>query len=205
MQTKGKISSWNDSKGFGFITPSTGGKQVFIHISAFKNRNLQPALNQSVSYTLSTDKQGRVCAAMASYIGKKLPQKTRSQKSSLPIFVITVFFGIVCASAYLAKTPLLIVPFYIVISLVTFIVYAVDKSAAQKGNWRTQESTLHFLSIAGGWPGALMAQQLFRHKSKKQSFRFVFWVTVLVNVGGFFWLHTPSGVTAIQELIVNLM
>jgi len=205
MQAKGKISSWNDNKGFGFITPSTGGKQVFIHISAFKNRNLQPAINQSVSYTLSTDKQGRTCAAMACYVGKKLPQKNRSQKSALPIFVITIFFGIVCASAYLAKTPLLIVPFYIVISLVTFIVYAVDKSAAQKGNWRTQESTLHFLSIAGGWPGALMAQQLFRHKPKKQSFRFVFWVTVLMNIGGFVWLHTPSGTTVLQGFIANTM
>jgi len=205
MQAKGKITSWNDSKGFGFITPSPGGKQVFIHISAFKNRNLQPAINQSVSYTLSTDKQGRACAAMASYVGKKLPQKTRNQKNSLPIFIITVFFGIVCASAYLAKTPLLIIPFYIVISLVTFIVYAVDKSAAQKGNWRTQESTLHFLSIAGGWPGALMAQQLFRHKPKKQSFRFVFWVTVLMNIGGFVWLHTPSGTTVLQGFIANTM
>ena len=203
MQTKGKITSWNDTKGFGFIAPSTGGKQVFIHISAFKNRNLQPTINQSVTYTLSTDKQGRPCAAMANYVGKRLPQKARSQKNSLPILIITVFFGIVCASAYLAKTPLLIVPFYIVISLVTFIIYAVDKSAAQKGSWRTQESTLHFLSIAGGWPGALIAQQLFRHKSKKQSFRFVFWVTVLMNVGGFVWLHTPSGMVAIQNLVAN--
>ena len=111
MRAKGKITSWNDAKGFGFIMPSTGGKQVFIHISAFKNRNLQPAINQSVTYTLSTDKQGRACAEMASYVGKRLPQKARTKKNLLPIFVITVFFGIVCASAYLAKTPLLIIPF----------------------------------------------------------------------------------------------
>jgi len=205
MPVKGKITSWNDAKGFGFIMPNNGGKQVFVHISAFKNHNLQPAINQSIAYTLSTDKHGRPCASMASYVGKKLPQKTRNQKNALPIFVITVFLGIVCASAYLAITPFLLVPFYIVISLVTFIVYAVDKSAAQKGGWRTQESTLHFLSIAGGWPGALMAQQLFRHKSKKQSFRFVFWVTVLLNVGGFVWLHTPTGSAAILDLIVAAM
>ncbi len=191
MQAKGKITSWNDSKGFGFITPSTGGKQIFIHISAFKNRNLQPVINQSVTYSLSTDKQGRACAKIARYVGVKLPQKNRSKKKSLAVIVITVFFSVVCASTYLTEMPLLIVPFYIVISLITFIIYAVDKSAAQKGSWRTPESTLHFLSIAGGWPGALMAQQIFRHKSKKQSFRFVFWLTVLVNVGGFVWLLTP--------------
>jgi len=72
-------------------------------------------------------------------------------------------------------------------------VYALDKSAAKKGAWRTQESTLHLLSLAGGWPGALIAQQKLRHKSKKQSFRFVFWVTVIMNCSAFFWLFTPTG------------
>jgi len=204
MQSNGKISTWNDAKGFGFITPNTGGKQVFIHISAFKNRTLQPTVNQSVSYTLSTDKRGRPCAKMAIYVGKRLPQKNRNQKISLPIFVITVFFSIICVSAYMSKTPLLMVPFYIVISLITFIVYAMDKSAALKDRWRTQESTLHFLSLAGGWPGALMAQQLFRHKSKKQSFRFVFWMTVLINIVGFVWLHFPSGSAALNILTSTL-
>jgi uncharacterized membrane protein YsdA (DUF1294 family) len=67
-------------------------------------------------------------------------------------------------------------------SLLTFIIYAMDKSAAIKGNWRIKESTLHLLSLAGGWPGALMAQQTLKHKSIKQPFRFVFWLTVLLNV-----------------------
>ena len=78
--------------------------------------------------------------------------------------------------------------------------YAVDKSAARKGAWRTQESTLHLLSLAGGWPGALVAQQKLRHKSRKQSFRFVFWVTVLLNCGAFVWLFTPTGASALQSV-----
>jgi uncharacterized membrane protein YsdA (DUF1294 family) len=79
--------------------------------------------------------------------------------------------------------------------------YALDKSAAKNGAWRTQESTLHLLSLAGGWPGALIAQQKLRHKSKKQTFRAVFWVTVLLNCGAFAWLFTPNGSATIQSFI----
>ncbi|WP_417910014.1 DUF1294 domain-containing protein [Candidatus Electronema sp. PJ] len=72
---------------------------------------------------------------------------------------------------------------YLLISLLTFVIYAKDKSAAAKGSWRIPENTLHFLALIGGWPGALLAQQVLRHKSKKQPFRFVFYLTVLLNCG----------------------
>ncbi|MBV7540519.1 cold shock and DUF1294 domain-containing protein [Acidovorax sp. sic0104] len=67
------------------------------------------------------------------------------------------------------------------INLVTFIAYAADKSAAIHGRWRTQESHLHMLSLAGGWPAAWLAQQAMRHKSSKQEFRAVYWLTVVVH------------------------
>ena len=96
-------------------------------------------------------------------------------------------------------------PFYITVSLFTFILYAVDKSAAKNNLWRTQESTLHFFSLAGGWPGAVIAQQTLRHKSKKQSFRAVFWVTVILNIGAFIWLHTPEGGAALHSIISGIL
>ena len=52
MRTKGKITSWNDDKGYGFITPLSGGKQIFIHISALSNRNRRPELNEVVTYSV---------------------------------------------------------------------------------------------------------------------------------------------------------
>jgi uncharacterized membrane protein YsdA (DUF1294 family) len=70
---------------------------------------------------------------------------------------------------------------YIVASVVTFAVYAADKSAARRGSWRTPETTLHLLSVLGGWPGALLAQRMLHHKSFKRSFQLVFWLTVAVN------------------------
>ena len=52
------------------------------------------------------------------------------------------------------------------VSLISFIVYEVDKSASQKEARRISENTLHFLAIVGGWPGALIAQERLRHKSQ---------------------------------------
>jgi len=83
MRTKGKITSWNDEKGFGFITPSAGGKQVFIHIKAFSNRNRRPEINQLATYALSSDKQGRPRAIKATLAGDRLPEKTKRKNGSL--------------------------------------------------------------------------------------------------------------------------
>ena len=82
--------------------------------------------------------------------------------------------------------------------LTTFMLYAFDKTAAKDGARRTPESTLHWFSVAGGWPGALIAQQVLRHKSKKKSFRTVFWVTVIINCGILGWMYTPGGVESVQ-------
>ncbi len=67
---------------------------------------------------------------------------------------------------------------YLGASVVAFFAYGIDKSAAQKEQWRISESTLHLFGLAGGWPGALLAQKIFRHKSRKQEFQMVFWSTV---------------------------
>ena len=55
--------------------------------------------------------------------------------------------------------------------------------------------------LLGGWPGALIAQQTLRHKSRKASFRAVFWLTVLVNCGLFIWLFTPSGSELLRRIL----
>ena len=82
---------------------------------------------------------------------------------------------------------------YLAMSMITFLMYAFDKTAAKDGARRTPEDMLHCLSVIGGWPGALIAQQALRHKSKKRSFRIAFWMTVFVNCSVFAWLLTPEG------------
>lgn len=88
----------------------------------------------------------------------------------------------------------------LIASLLTFMVYAIDKRAAQKGRWRIPEAHLHLLALIGGWPGAILAQQKLRHKSRKQSFRFVFWITVMLNCAASVWLLTPRGLGMLEDL-----
>ena len=80
---------------------------------------------------------------------------------------------------------------YMAMSLATFIVYFGDKRAARLGQARVSETTLHGLALACGWPGALLAQQLLRHKTASPSFLTRFWLTVAVNVLAFILLSTP--------------
>ena len=95
--------------------------------------------------------------------------------------------------------PLGLLWLYAGASLVTFIAYAIDKSAAQSGHWRTQDSTLHMLALIGGWPGALIAQNRLRHKSRKATFQLVFWATALLNCGALAWLLTAPGGRALRS------
>ena len=81
--------------------------------------------------------------------------------------------------------PVVLFGVYVVLSLVLFGMYGLDKAAARKGRWRISEATLHVVALAGGWPGALIAQHVFRHKTQKQPFRTVFWLTVIANCAAF--------------------
>lgn len=193
MREDGKIVFWNGEKAFGFIEPSGGGKQVFMHITSFKTKGRTPTVGRDVSFRLAKDKQGRLCAVKVLYAGEKAaPARTRSKKS-VSLWMIPTYFTLLLLSVGLTDFPVIVLLWQIAISVVAYAVYAWDKSAAQNNRWRTSESALHMFALSGGWPGALLAQQVLRHKSKKQSFRFVFWVTVLLSVAVVVCLHTGEG------------
>ncbi|MGR2751999.1 DUF1294 domain-containing protein [Agromyces arachidis] len=71
---------------------------------------------------------------------------------------------------------------YAGLSLLSFIAYGIDKAAAGREARRVPERTLLLLDVLGGWPGALAAQQLFRHKTRKRVFRRAFWGRVALNL-----------------------
>lgn len=74
---------------------------------------------------------------------------------------------------------------YFFLSLITFFIYRSDKQRALRGDRRFSENSLQVLALLGGWPGALLAQQLFRHKTRKLSFQLLFWLIVAVHLA--FW------------------
>lgn len=111
------------------------------------------------------------------------------------LIAATVFLLIVGVVTALGRLPPQVLIVYAVMSLATFIAYAYDKSSARNRRWRTQERDLHLMSLFGGWPGALIAQRLFRHKTAKMEFLVTFWLSVVVNcaVLGWFVLKGVAG------------
>jgi uncharacterized membrane protein YsdA (DUF1294 family) len=108
----------------------------------------------------------------------------------MPYLPILLFAAIYAGAMLVWDLPWLIAGAYLITSLSCFVAYAVDKSAARNGSWRTPERTLLLLGLVGGWPGGLLAQQWLRHKTSKRPFRQMFWVTVLANIVGFLWLSS---------------
>lgn len=87
---------------------------------------------------------------------------------------------------------LAIVGLLAVVNVITFVLYGVDKSAAQQGIRRVPENALHLWGLIGGWPGGLLAQRIFRHKTRKVSFQVTFWLTVALNCAGVALLASAS-------------
>jgi uncharacterized membrane protein YsdA (DUF1294 family)/cold shock CspA family protein len=75
---------------------------------------------------------------------------------------------------------------YAAASLISFGQYWQDKARALNGARRTPEKSLHLVELLGGWPGALLAQQIFRHKTRKASYQLVFWMIVAAHQA--FWV-----------------
>jgi len=200
MRYKGKINNWKNDRGFGFIVPDGGGAQVFVHISSFTNRQRRPSGNEIVTYELRSDAKGRPQAKKVLFAGEYLPAASSPVCRVGTLLLAAAFLFFVSAAALAGRVPKAVLWIYLVASAITFLFYTLDKSAAINNRWRIQESTLHLLELIGGWPGAMVAQRLLRHKSKKQSYRIVFWITVALNCCVFVMLLTRSGAEILRLL-----
>ncbi len=193
MRYQGNISSWKDEQGFGFITPNAGGKPVFVHIKSFSNHRRRPELGEIVTYGLSTDAKGRLSAANVRFAVERAVSADSNWSDNTLLMAAVLFLMMLFLAVLFRLLPSFVFGISIVLSIITFAVYAMDKSAAKKGMWRIQEDTLHLFALLGGWPGALIAQKLLRHKSRKLSFQLFFWMTVIVNCAALAWLCTAAG------------
>jgi uncharacterized membrane protein YsdA (DUF1294 family) len=123
---------------------------------------------------------------------QRVPQRPRRT----PVagwFAIPFFACVYLAAAWVWHVPKELGYLYGGSSFACCVAYALDKSAAQAGRWRIAENTLLMLGLIGGWPGAIVAQQLLRHKTSKASFRLAFWATVVLNIAAFLLLVSPQG------------
>jgi len=201
MRYQGRMTKWKDEKGFGFITPNDGGSQVFVHIKSFANRQRRPVENEDATYELGTDAKGRKQAEGVAFVDECVPSATSSGPYNVSLILAISFLTFVAGAAFAGKLPFAVPGIYFVASGAAFVAYALDKSAARNGRWRTPESTLHMFALIGGWPGALAAQRLLRHKSRKKSFQLIFLITVALNCGALGWLFSASGARMFRSIL----
>lgn len=209
MELRGQLKSWDDQKGFGFIRPEQGNGDVFAHISAMRGVR-RPVQGDRVLYLSEPDKAGRLRAthirldaplsldepairrkpsmpkSRPAQSVKPAPRARRNGPLQQPLLKALGFF-LLCllpalGSLRLAEQgsnwPLFA---YVLASLLAFGLYLHDKRSALRSGWRTPEARLHLVELLGGWPGALIAQQWLRHKTRKLSFQLVFWLIVIVH------------------------
>jgi uncharacterized membrane protein YsdA (DUF1294 family)/cold shock CspA family protein len=198
MRYVGRITDWNDDKGYGFVAPNGGGERAFVHVKSFVRATRRPVNGDLVSYELRCDAQQRWNATAIRYALASKPPRIAAPPDtrwlgSIRKVSAAVAIAVFAVGWWTSKLPTPVIGLYGFMSLMAIAMYARDKSAARDRTRRTPENTLHLVAVFGGWPGALVAQDLFRHKSSKASFQVVFWLTVVVNCGALTWILKGNG------------
>lgn len=186
MKYQGRIKQWDDVKGFGFVEPNGGGIRAFVHIKAFKQRSRRPINGDIIIYEIEKDKQGSHRAhnisLLKDYKAKRSSTNKHTSQTKRNVILLSIFCSVLALLTLSGQLPAVVSIVYGALSLVTVLFYGIDKFAAKNNMWRISEAKLHLLSLTGGWPGALIAQQLFKHKRSKSAFMSVYWITVVVNL-----------------------
>jgi uncharacterized membrane protein YsdA (DUF1294 family)/cold shock CspA family protein len=221
QELAGRVDHWNDQKGYGFIL-ADDGRKVFFHISAMRGAQ-RPQTGERVYFLLAQGEQRlsashvRHSQLVVDNAQIRIKPRTRDAKKANPTaipkpsatrktfllpehaipwksLILLLVLPLVAAIDVIIEYGVWwIVAVYAATSLLTYYFYWDDKRRAQRNEWRIPETNLHFWSLVGGWPGAFIAQQQFRHKTKKLSFRAVFWLIVMVHqLVWFDWLFMDS-------------
>lgn len=189
MKYQGRISQWQDDRGFGFVEPNGGGTRAFVHISEFVRAGRRPEEGSLIVYEVQKQQDGRVRAVNIRHARQRAKRLNKPAKTLRVSSLIVPLFAVLLLSAFWrGRLPVEALLGYLAVSALAFGFYALDKSAARKGRWRISERTLHLLGLAGGWPGAYYARHRLRHKSSKPAFVRVYWVTVMLNMLLLAWL-----------------
>lgn len=209
MQRLGKVQDWNDERGYGFIAPlesSDGGGRTFFHIRDYQQQGRRPEPGELVKYIADKQEDGRWRATQVTRaVQPARKAKTRTTAAVKPgnpyttrhdlmrIALVMAYACLLGWAVWRGWLPLEIIFVPIFMSIVTYLAYAADKHFAQSGRWRIPEANLHVLELLFGWPGALFAQRVLRHKTLKASYRAGFWMMVALNLGiTIAWIYWKS-------------
>lgn len=201
MRETGVVKAWNPDRGFGFVRRDDA-PDLFLHIKAFPRGTADPVVGDEVTFEVEAGPDGKPRAAQARSASEPYVPPVRPTSPIIGTLAILAFAAIYSlVEVYWGPVPLWVLFVYLGVSALTFGAYAIDKSAARMKQRRVAETSLILLGMLGGWPGAILAQQLLRHKTAKPSFRAVFWVSVLINVFVFVALNAPGVAQSLIDVL----
>jgi uncharacterized membrane protein YsdA (DUF1294 family)/cold shock CspA family protein len=167
-----KIVEWDRQKGYGFL--QAGNQRVFLHRRDFVEHHKRPAVGDVVRFRLGKDVKGRTCATNAVHV---------NDGGRITMVNVLVLFSLLVLPAIALERRAAdfrwVGVWVLVLGVLAYGAYAVDKRRARAKEWRLSETGLHLLELLGGWPGAFLAQRRLRHKCSKGSYQVVFWLIVL--------------------------
>lgn len=182
---RGKIVYWNDQKGYGFIKIPKIENNIFFHISAYAYEKRRPQKDRTVSFLLQKN-QNKIQALRIVERGDEdglFEQVALDARRAGPHhFEAAIYLALALLFYIILSTlSITITIASLSISILTFILYSIDKRAAINAHFRIPEASLHLASLLGGWPGALIARPILRHKTNKNRFIIFFWLSVIIN------------------------
>jgi uncharacterized membrane protein YsdA (DUF1294 family)/cold shock CspA family protein len=210
MKKTGTVAKWDDARGFGFIRSPASTMEVFFHVRDFHGGSSgAPRKGMAVTFEeiivggkgprgMAVQPVGVPDRSTNPYAAPVRRQHRLARVEAAPngsgalgaLPLMLIYSAVILWAVWTRRLPWWLLAALPALSMMTFFAYSQDKYAAEKNRWRTKESTLHLYSLVGGWPGAWLAQQILRHKSRKSEFRATYWVSVTLHcaaVGGWLW------------------
>ena len=209
MKKQGTVIRWDRERAFGFIRGEATGADVFFHLRDFRAVDGQsPRQGLEVSFqeihvggkgprgmavrpfdlrmaatpaSTASSPFDRVQSPPRSGAVRRQSEGASVSHASLAVPLMLAYGAVIAWAVSTHRLSWWVLIASSLVNLATFLVYSHDKYAAGHGGWRIREDTLHFWSLAGGWPTAWITQQVLRHKSRKASFRQTFWLTVVLH------------------------
>lgn len=169
----GKIVAWDSKRGFGWL--ECEGERLFVHLREFKGTKITPGLGVEFPFAMGTDVQGRPCAK-----GVDASLVNGSVKVTGWLLLAALLFWPIAGIANLSELWWIPVLQMAGLSAVIYKLYEHDKRQAIYHAWRVPQTIMYLGEMAGGWPGAFIAQRRLRHKSTKKFYQSIFWGIILI-------------------------
>ena len=190
MRYQGKITQWNDKRGFGFVTTNGTGDRYFFHISELQSSTLRPETGKGVTYEIANTHGKKPSALKVRYTGVtpvRRPNQGRpwgwTPDAAIAGAQVVVPVWLVVSG----KLPATLLAVMGGMSLIAFVMYNIDKRRAERDDRRIPERNLQLVGLIGGWLGALSAQLLFRHKSSKPPYVHAFRLRGVLTIAAMLW------------------